>query len=78
MAISNCLRNNSILTELDISSNRISPEGAAVIGKGLEMNETLRIFRVSISYSAHATLMKAYAENRRSVHQLTPLLHMLM
>ena len=46
-ATSACLKNNSILTELDISSNRITQEAAAIIGKGLEANETLKIFRVS-------------------------------
>ena len=47
LAVGDCLRNNNILTELDITCNRITLDGAIAIAKGLDTNENLRILKVS-------------------------------
>ena len=46
-AISEALKENRTLLELDISLNRIGLEGAKNIAKGMKENDTLQVLRVS-------------------------------
>ena len=48
LSLGDCLKNNSILFEMDITSNRITQDGAAAIAKGLDVNETLKVFKVEM------------------------------
>ena len=41
------LKNNSYLKELDISSNRVDAESVGHLLKGLQVNDTLSILKVS-------------------------------
>ena len=45
-AIADCLKNNHVLLQLDIANNRISRQGALIIAKGMDANETLKVFKV--------------------------------
>ena len=47
-AVGLALRVNQCLTELNISSNRISQSGAMDIAKGLMVNDVLSILKVGI------------------------------
>ena len=46
LAIGEILKNNHVLRELDVSSNRITAEGALLLAKGLDSNEELHILKV--------------------------------
>ena len=47
LAIADCIRNNHLIHTIDISYNRITPDGAYILSKGPETNETLQILAVS-------------------------------
>ena len=47
-AMGDCLQINEILTDLDLTSNRMFDEGVAFIAKALHTNETLKKLRVKI------------------------------
>lgn len=47
MAFSDCLANNAVLTELDISRSRIGNMGYAQVMRALKKNEDLEVLRVS-------------------------------
>ncbi|KAL7064575.1 hypothetical protein AAHC03_04674 [Spirometra sp. Aus1] len=40
------IKSNLILEELDLSDNRISPEGAVLLGKGLQVNASLKTLKM--------------------------------
>lgn len=40
------LKANNVLEELDISNNRLTTEAAVLIGKGLSINETLKVLKM--------------------------------
>lgn len=46
LAFSDCLSNNSVLTELDISCSRIGDKGYAQVMRALKKNEDLEVLRV--------------------------------
>ncbi len=47
-ALAEALHINDILSDLDITCNRIFDKGAVVIGKALTVNESLRFLRVRL------------------------------
>ena len=47
LAFSDCLSNNAVLTELDISCTRIGDKGYAQVMRAFKKNEDLEVLRVS-------------------------------
>ena len=47
LATADCIRNNHLIHTIDISCNRITTDGAYILSKGLEANETLQRLAVS-------------------------------
>lgn len=46
LAFSDCLSNNAVLTELDISCSRIGDKGYAQVMRAFKKNEDLEVLRV--------------------------------
>ena len=68
-AVGEALAANNTLTELDISSNRISVVGAKWLAKGLEQNSTLQVFRVGqnpFQSEGAYEILSAVAKNKES------------
>ena len=55
LAVADCIRNNHLIHTIDITSNRITPDGAYILSKGLEANETLQTLAVSFNGWVHYT-----------------------
>ena len=47
-ALGEALRHNNTLVHLDLSNNRVSDEGTALLCNGLAANDSLRILRVGL------------------------------
>ena len=48
--VAEMLKISGTITEIDVSNNRIGLPGATVIGKSLENNDLLKVFKVSSLY----------------------------
>ena len=47
-AVADIIKNAPKITHLDVTYNRIGKPGAQVIGKALEVNEVLKVFKVKM------------------------------
>ena len=57
------LKQNQCLTELNVSGNRISRDGAAHIARGIETNEVLATLRVNWPVSPNAATVSGNSAN---------------
>jgi hypothetical protein len=55
-SMGDCLQINEILTDLDLTCNRMFDEGVAFIAKALQTNETLKKLRVLLVFQKNTLL----------------------
>ena len=57
VAISECLKTNKVLQELDISKNNITDEGAKRLAEAMQENSTLSVFNISKNFISKKGIM---------------------
>ena len=70
--LSNCLKENNILQNLNLCNNRITDIGATLIGQAMEINKTLKILNISCNELSDdgVTAISIYLRNNNFLQEL--------